>query len=68
MSLINIYQCKDCKTVFVFKFDSEFEEDGFCPNCKSDNFDIVVEAVTLDSRAIEKRYTESISKGESNGN
>ena len=60
MSLITLWQCKDCKTVFPFKFDSDFEKNGWCHNCHSTNFEIVVEAVMINSEAIEKKYTEKV--------
>ena len=55
MSLITLYQCKDCKTVFAFKYNAGFEKDGWCFNCKSNNFDIIVEAIIIDSESIDKK-------------
>ena len=67
MSLITLYQCKDCKAIFSFKFGSEFEKNMWCHNCHSTNLDVVVEAIMLNSEAIETEYIESISKGELHG-
>jgi hypothetical protein len=57
MSLVTLYQCKDCKTVIAFKFGADFEKDGWCWNCHSTNFDIIVESVMLNSEAIEKNHS-----------
>ncbi len=36
-------------------------------NCKSSDIEMIVEAVMLDSKAIEEKYTENICKGHDKG-
>ena len=63
MSLITLWQCKKCNSMLTFKFnlDAKDDDDNYCVNCKSDDIEMIVEAVVLDSKAIEKKYAENIS-------